>query len=90
MPISAFSVDSGPALGAGDDNLTLTPGYTADSAAVWAGEILMLLVRAAGPTILDGVHDLSEKPGILPAPLGQIPGEHAKQDPHHQKENHRG
>ena len=83
-------MDSGPALGAGDDNLALTPGYTADSAAVWAGEILMLLVCAAGPTILDGVHDLGEKPGILPAPLGQIPGEHAKQDPHHQKENHRG
>ena len=87
---SALAADGAATLGTGDDDVALAPGYTAHGAAVGTGKVFVLLVHAAHPAVFNRVHDFSEKPSILPAPLRQIAGEHTKQDPHHQHKIRRG
>ena len=90
MKSSGFPVDRGAALGAGDDDFSLTPRDTADGAALGTGEVFVVLIPAAGPLAFQGVHDFREEPGIFAAALGKIPGKHTEQGPHHQEKACRG
>ena len=84
MKSSGFPVDRGAALGAGDDDFSLTPRDAADGAALGTGEVFVILIPAAGPLTFQGVHDFREEPGVFAAALGKIPGKHTKHCSHHQ------
>ena len=87
--LSAFAVDFRAALGAGDDDAALAPGYPAHRAAVGAGEILVLLVPAAGQGLPQGIDHLVHISRILCPALGQVLGKHAKHHPNGQHHGHR-
>lgn len=84
---SGLAVDLGTALGAGNDDLALARRYAADGPAL-AGEILMVLIGAAGlgpggaaPHPSPPAHELL----VLQPAAGQVLGEHSEQDEDHQQ-----
>ena len=85
-------MDLSAAAGASDDNFASSPGNAANSRAIFAGEIFVILILSAQlqiPQFLLRRADLGQEPFVLTAAAGNVPREHAQQHHKPQKAIHK-